>query len=118
MSTAPPGVSVTLGMSTQVTQGNAEEGRDNVGVGNVNPMMIRERATELAVMDGRTEEEVSQQDLDRAERELKADLTPHAPTGTDPESNAEKLVEQGIEEAVHDEILESNKETVLGNESS
>lgn len=103
-------------MSTKVTQGNAEEGRNRVGVGNVNPMMIRERATELAVMDGRTEAEVSQHDLDQAERELRADLTPDAPTGTDPEKNAETLVEQGIEEAVHDEILESNKDAVLGEE--
>lgn len=80
-------------------------------------MMIRERAAELAVMDGRTEDEISQHDFDQAERELKADLRPDAPTGTDPEKNAETLVEQGIEEAVHDEILESNKEDISGNES-
>lgn len=102
-------------MSTKVTQGNSQEGRDDVGVGNVNPTMIRERAVELAVMDGRPEEEVSEHDLDRAERELRADLTPDSPTGTDPEKNAETLVEQGIEEAVHDEILESNKDAILGN---
>jgi hypothetical protein len=40
------------------------------GVGTISAEMIRERATELVVIDGRAHEEVSQADLDEAEQEL------------------------------------------------
>ncbi len=40
------------------------------GVGTISEEMIRERASELAVIDGRAHEEVSQDDWDEAEQEL------------------------------------------------
>ena len=42
---------------------------DSTGVGTVTYKMVRERAVELAVIDGRTAQEVSSSDLDQAKRE-------------------------------------------------
>ncbi|MEX2581247.1 MAG: hypothetical protein WD342_19480 [Verrucomicrobiales bacterium] len=104
-------------MTTKITQGDFS---DDGGVGNVNPAMIRERAAQLAVSDGRTEDEISQTDMDQAEKELRADLRSSEQKRLDAEqagrndaggAETEALVEQGIEEAVHDEMLESGKET-------
>jgi hypothetical protein len=40
------------------------------GVGTVTPKMVRDRAAELAVIDGRSASEVSKSDLEQARREL------------------------------------------------
>lgn len=130
-------------MTSKITRGKLEGGRDE-GIGSADPAMIRERATELAAGDGRTEDEVTSADLEQAERELAADLhegpvtepniAPGAstaagdppastggqtsPTGFNAEpSGAEKLVHEGIEEAVHDEFVESGKETLDAGET-
>ena len=43
---------------------------NSVGIGTVTRKMVRTRAVELAVIDGRSPEEVSKSDWDRAKREL------------------------------------------------
>ena len=43
---------------------------DSTGVGTVTDKMVRERAVELAIIDGRAAQEVSNSDLDQAKREL------------------------------------------------
>lgn len=124
-------------MSSKITKGDL--GRREEGVGNVNDAMVRERAAQLAVLDGRQESEVTQADFDRAEEEIRAhlrgpteqrevtqfdsaSLQPDDAVGTTGreaakppydtrQSDAEELVRQGIEEAVHDDMVESGKET-------
>ena len=132
-------------MSRKIIKGNIETGGGE-GVGNISPATVRERAIQLAVIDGRREEEVSQHDLDRAESELRenerrgeaghdlpADLSEN-PLAGDPmpssgseaagrpfndEANiAKELVEQGVDEALHDEKLEAGKQTQADDESS
>jgi len=51
---------------------------NSIGVGTVTDKMVRERAVELAVIDGRTAQEVSTSDWEQAKRELTggADLDP------------------------------------------
>jgi len=125
-------------MSSKITQG--DPGGREEGVGNISPAMIRERAAEIAVIDGRRDDEVTPGDLRQAEDELRADLDPGrpgrdlpeirpAPQSGDPtpsratqsagpgleegyRSPGEQLFQQGIEEAVHDEMLESGKESL------
>jgi hypothetical protein len=43
---------------------------NSAGIGTVTPKMVRERAMELAVINGRSAHEVSKSDLDQARREL------------------------------------------------
>ncbi len=125
-------------MSTRTTTGSPV-GRES-GIGNVNPTMIRERAAELAAIDGRGEDDIAQRDFDLAREELQAELRPPSvqtaekgtATSTDPaeppastgrartesdaddtyQNHAAELVEEGIEEAVHDEMVESGKRTL------
>jgi len=128
-------------MTSKITKGDI--GNREGGVGNISPAMVRERAAQLAVIDGRRDDEVTPEDLDRAEQELRADLdrgrgreplpdvipspqsgdpNPSRATQSPPPapeedpSPAEELVHQGIEEAVHDEMLESGKETLSDGE--
>jgi hypothetical protein len=51
---------------------------NSVGIGTVTRQMVRQRAVELAVMDGRSAQEVSKSDWDQAKRELtgEPDLDP------------------------------------------
>ena len=124
-------------MTTRTTQGTPTD-REG-GIGNVNPALVRERAAELAVADGRPDTDVTPQDLDRAEKELRAELGSEGGTRKLTETSnslqpddavgsagresvsgesearqtdAESLIQEGIDEAVHDERVESGKETL------
>ncbi|MDB6015672.1 MAG: hypothetical protein JWR19_161 [Pedosphaera sp.] len=110
------------------------------GIGTVTRQMVRERAVELAVINGRSAQDVSKSDWEQAKRELtgEAEIDPKtalleaapeaerwdplpgstghkAPTApSDDEddegrSDNEKLVEQGIAEAEHDQMLQAGK---------
>lgn len=109
-----------------------------IGIGPVTRGMIRERAIELAVINGRLAHEVSKLDLDEARRELTGGATidprqelleavpeserwepvpgstgHEAPTfindGDDAEGRSadERLFEEGVEEAEHDQMLQA-----------
>ena len=111
------------------------------GIGTVTRKMIRTRAVELAVIDGRTAQEMSKADLEQARRELtgggeadpKAALLEAAPeserwdplpgstgqkvpvpAGEDEDeegrSDQERLVEEGVAEAEHDQMREASKD--------
>jgi len=113
---------------------------NSAGLGTVTRKMVRDRARELAVIDGRAEREMSQSDLAQAKRELtgKPEVDPRtAELETQPESERwdpvpgstgqkvpvaasededaegrsdnELLVERGIAEAGHDQMLEASK---------
>jgi peroxiredoxin Q/BCP len=103
---------------------------------NIAPATIAQRAEEIALSDGRTAAETTDADYARAQAELarplpteqlsaeptdgfrRADIASATP-GTkaaslydeDPQIGAD-LVEQGIQEAVHDEFVESGRETL------
>jgi len=109
-----------------------------VGIGTVTRGMVRERAVELAVINGRSAQGASKTDWDQAKRELtgESDTDPKdvllesvpesarwdpmytstgeksLETSSDDEddegqSDSAKLVEQGIAEAEHDQMLKA-----------
>ncbi|MCE0484977.1 MAG: hypothetical protein LV479_12165 [Methylacidiphilales bacterium] len=111
---------------------------NSTGVGTVTRKMVRERATELAIINGRAAHDVSASDWAQAKRELTGEpeespndlLLKSAPeserwdtlpgsTGhivpvasidgedDDGRSIAEKLVEEGVQEAEHDQMLQA-----------
>ncbi len=107
------------------------------GLGTPTPEMVRARARELAEINGRSRDQVLESDLQEAWRELTGrgdlpapesdedmsmesaqwDPTPgtpgqRAPTvpAHDEQTDVEKLVEEGVEEAEHDEMLEHTEE--------
>ena len=113
---------------------------NSAGIGTVTDKMVRERAVELAIIDGRTAQEVSTSDWEQAKRELtgRADLDPHeALLESAPESErwdplpgstghvvpvnsiddeddegrsvSERLVEEGVLEAEHDQMVQAAK---------
>ncbi|MDB4793694.1 hypothetical protein OAG63_01530 [Methylacidiphilales bacterium] len=113
---------------------------NSTGIGTVTNKMVRERAVELAVIDGRTAQEISKSDWEQAKRELTGGsdmdpkealletapeserwdpvpgLTGHIVTvpsvdGEDDEgrSASERLVEEGMLEAEHDQMLQAAK---------
>ena len=113
---------------------------NSTGVGTVTEKMVRERAVELAVIDGRTAQEVSTSDWEQAKRELtnesdqdpKEALLESAPeserwdplpgstgrvvpvTSIDDEDDegrsvSERLVEEGVLEAEHDQMVQAAK---------
>jgi hypothetical protein len=110
----------------------------STGVGTVTRKMVRERAIELALINGRTAQDVSVTDWQQAKRELtgEPDMDPKemilesAPeserwdplpgsTGhiipvtavegedDDGRSLGEKLIDQGVQEAEHDQMLQA-----------
>ncbi len=112
----------------------------STGIGTVTRKMVRVRATELALINGRSAQEVSAADWEQAKRELtgQSDLTPNesilesAPEserwdpvpgstghivtvpsvdGEDDEgrSASERLIEEGMLEAEHDQMLQAAK---------
>jgi len=114
---------------------------NSAGLGTVTRKMVRKRAVELAVINGRSTQEVSQSDLEQAERELTGDSdtdqneaafesapeserwdpvpgsTGHkvpvaASEDEDDEgrSDNERLVDEGIAGAEHDQSLQATKE--------
>jgi Protein of unknown function (DUF2934) len=111
---------------------------NSTGIGTVTRKMVRERATELALINGRPAQEVSATDWEQAKRELtgESDLDPKeallesAPeserwdplpgsTGhivpvtsidgedDDGRSIGERLIDQGVQEAEHDQMLQA-----------
>jgi hypothetical protein len=115
------------------------------GIGTVSREMVRQRAVELAVINGRTAKEVSKSDWDQAKRELmgQADADPKeaalesapeserwdpvpgstghkvpaAPSEDEDEegrSDNERLVEEGIEGAEHDQMRRASRQSPKG----
>jgi hypothetical protein len=113
---------------------------NSAGVGTVTDKMVQKRAVELAMINGRSANEVSQSDWEQAKRELtgESDIDPKeavleaAPeserwdplpgsTGhkvpvaasededEDGRSDNEKLVEEGIEGAEHDQMRQASR---------
>src|SRR5262245_47989727 len=123
-----------------------ERGRFSVGgkgLGTVTEAMVRQRARELAIINGRSGNNILPADLDEARRELtgRERLVPSpkpeekldesqrwdpvggsngtsAPTVPPPDEQtfAEKLVEEGVEDAEQDQMVEGAREN-LENES-
>jgi len=119
-----------------------DQGRFSVGghgLGTVTEEMVRKRAAELAIINGRSSHDVLDSDLDEARRELtgKQRLTPEqepaeeldegerwdpvpgstgssAPTvpAPDEQTFAEKLVEEGVEDAEQEQMLEGTRESI------
>lgn len=114
---------------------------NGAGVGTVSRAMVKERAVELALINGRSANEVSQSDWEQAKRELtggsEADLNdtllesapeserwdplpgsqghkvPEASSedeDDDGKSDSARLVEEGMAEAGHDQMLEAARE--------
>ncbi len=119
-----------------------EEGRFSAkaqGLGTVTEEMVRQRASELAVINGRAPNQILSTDLDQARRELIGEerLTPE-PTAAeqlpeeerwnpvaestgrraetvpapDEQTFAEKLVEEGVEDAEQDQMLRATEESL------
>jgi hypothetical protein len=120
-------------------QNRIEEGRFSSrgeGLGTVTEEMVRARAAEIAVINGRSQHNVLDSDLEQARRELTGEerLNPsesreeqipeddrfgtEANTGIkvetvptpDEQTFAEKLVEEGVADAEHDQELEATRE--------
>ena len=106
------------------------------GMGTVTREMVQKRARELAISDGRNPDEMTQADFSQARRELIGAGTPAADEGEevataagwdpspgtlghrvegqeidDEETMSERLMSEGVEEADHDERVESGRET-------
>jgi hypothetical protein len=113
---------------------------NGAGIGAVTKEMVGKRAAELALINGRLAEDVSQSDWDQAKRELagEPDMDPkdaqlesapeserwdpvHGSTGhkvqdvpsededDDGRSDSARLVEGGVQEAEHDQMLQAAK---------
>jgi hypothetical protein len=111
---------------------------NSTGIGTVTRKMVRERATELALINGRSAKDVSATDWEQAKRELtgKPDIDPkEAVLESAPESErwdplpgstghivpvtsidgedddgrsvGEKLIDEGVQEAEHDQMLQA-----------
>lgn len=109
------------------------------GLGTVTEAMVRQRARELAIINGRSADQVLDFDLDQARRELtgqerlvpeptaaeelpEADRwepvpesvghTPPTQTASDEQTFAEKLVEEGVEDAEQDQMVRAARESL------
>ena len=113
---------------------------NGAGIGTVTQQMVQVRAAELAVINGRSEADVSVFDLEQAKRELTGDTdidpkdalleaaseserwdpvagsTGHKVEATSNEdeddegrSDSERLVEEGVAEAEHDQMVQAAK---------
>jgi hypothetical protein len=114
---------------------------NGAGIGTVTRAMVRDRAVELAIINGRPASEVSPTDWDQAKRELtgESDAEPndvilesapeserwdpvHGSTGhkapesgsddedDDGRSDSARMVEEGVAEAEHDQMVQAAKE--------
>lgn len=123
-------------------QDRYEEGRFTEharGLGTVTEEMVRARARELALISGRSENQVLDSDLDQARRELTGEerLNPETPVAEqvpeterwdpvpgsvgqrtpsvpapDEQTFAEKLVEEGVEDAEQDQMVQATRESL------
>jgi len=115
---------------------------NSAGIGTVTREMVRLRAVELAIIDGRAANDVSKSDWAQARRELtgepdmdpneailesapeserwdplpgstghKVQETPGEDEDDEGRSNSEQLVEQGVNEAEHDQMLQAARTT-------
>jgi len=120
-------------------QNRNEEGRISnrgEGIGTVTEEMVRTRASEIAVINGRVKDKILDSDLEQARRELTGEERLNPPntaeeqipeddrwgtstnTGSqveavpapDEQTAAEKLVEEGIADADHDQEVEATRE--------
>jgi hypothetical protein len=113
---------------------------NSTGIGTVTSEMVRDRAAELALINGRSANEVSKSDLDQARRELTGDSdkdtneeilesapeserwdpvhgstgrkVPESPSDDEDDeghSDSARLVEEGVAEAEHDQMLQAAK---------
>jgi hypothetical protein len=111
---------------------------NSAGIGTVTRAMVRERAVELAVINGRSAQDMSKSDLEQAKRELtgepdmdpkqvalesapeserwdpvpgsegrKVTVAPSADEDDEGRSDNERLVEEGIAGAEHNQMLQS-----------
>jgi hypothetical protein len=124
-----------------------EDGRFSLqgrGLGTVTEAMVRERASELAVMNGRGKHNILDSDLEQARRELSGEeglnpsrteaekipeenrweVTPdstgkktEAMAASDEQTFAEKLVEEGIADAEHEQEVEATRESLRKEDS-
>src|ERR1019366_7294272 len=115
---------------------------NSAGLGTVTRKMVRERAVELAVINGRSARDVSKSDYEQARRELtgepdanpkeavleserwnpvpgstghKVPVAPSEDEDDEGRSDNERLVEEGIEGAEHDQMRLAAKETTALN---
>jgi hypothetical protein len=123
-------------------QNQTQEGRlseRGEGLGTVTEEMVRRRAREIAVINGRSGNNMLDSDLVQARRELQGEerLTPlpskaealsederwgvppgsagrkgNTVTADDEQTAAEKLVEEGVGDAEHDQEFEATKESL------
>jgi hypothetical protein len=115
---------------------------NSAGVGTVTPKMVRERAAELALIDGHSTENPSKSESEQARRELTGEpdmdpeeaalesapeserwdpvsgstgrKTPEAPSADEDDegrSDNERLVDEGIAGAEHDQMRQASKES-------
>ena len=115
---------------------------NSAGIGTVTPKMVRQRAAELAVIDGRSEQGMSKSECEEARRELTGEAdadpkeaalesapeserwdpvpgstghkVPEAPSADEDEegrSDNERLVEEGIADAEHDQMRQASLKT-------
>jgi len=112
---------------------------NSAGIGTLTRKMVRQRAVELAVINGRSAKSVSKSDLEQAKRELmgepdadpneavleeapeslrweplpgssgrKAPVAPSEDEDEEGRSDNERLVEEGIQEAEHDQMRQAS----------
>jgi hypothetical protein len=120
--------------------------KNSAGIGTVTRKMVRERAVELALINGRSALEVSKSDLEQAKRELTGEpeidpkeavlesapeserwdpvpatsghkvlAAPSADEDDEARSDNERLVEEGIAEAEHDQMRQAAREATKTN---
>jgi hypothetical protein len=127
-------------------QDRIEEGRlsnRGEGLGTVTEDMVRQRAREIAVINGREDNNVLDGDVEQARRELQgrerqsganaAESVPEdqrwapvpesvgrkAPTipAPDEQTVAEKLVEEGVADAEHDQMIRATRDSLRRDQS-
>ena len=114
---------------------------NSAGLGTVTRKLVRERAVELAIINGRAAADVSQTDWEQAKRELpgepdqdpktaalesapeserwdpvpgstghKVPVAPSADEDEEGRSDNERLVEEGVEAAEHDQMRQASRQ--------
>lgn len=118
----------------QNSDGNVEEHAR--GLGTVTPEMVSARAREIALINRRTNDKPTPEDWQEAKRELTEGRSAHDPAedvpvskrwdpvpgspprqaevvpADDEQTMAESLVESGVEEAEHEQMVEGTRESV------
>jgi hypothetical protein len=117
-----------------------EEGKISArgrALGTATPQMVEVRAREIALINGRSRDQVTDSDRDEARRELtgaeaidpqaepeaRAEVKQWEPAGSggeqaptlpahDEQTDVERLVEEGIAEAEHEQMVEGTKESL------